>query len=109
MEQLVETLTPSQAAAVVLLWRQYAAARYSAELMAGRAVRLCRELSHELVECRAEVEERTQRHADHAAQLGKAVGGVRGFGSFRYGCGATHAQKLGDGLRRLHVAPKHGK
>lgn len=60
---------------MVLLWRQYAAARYSAELMAGRAVRLCRELGHELAECRSEVEERTQRHADHAAQLGKAVSG----------------------------------
>ncbi|GLC55623.1 hypothetical protein PLESTB_001008000 [Pleodorina starrii] len=73
VEQLLETLAPNQASAVVLLWRQYAAARYSAELMAGRAVRLCRELGHELADCRAEVEERTQRHADHAAHLGKAV------------------------------------
>ncbi|GLI66573.1 hypothetical protein VaNZ11_010490 [Volvox africanus] len=73
VEQLLETLAPNQASAVVLLWRQYAAARYSAELMAGRAVRLCRELGHELAECRVEVEERTQRHADHAAQLGKAI------------------------------------
>ncbi|EFJ48070.1 hypothetical protein VOLCADRAFT_117678 [Volvox carteri f. nagariensis] len=63
VEQLLETLAPSQASAVVLF----------AELMAGRAVRLCRELGHELAESRAEVEERTQRHADHAAQLGKAI------------------------------------
>ncbi|KXZ51359.1 hypothetical protein GPECTOR_13g848 [Gonium pectorale] len=61
VEALVESLAPRQAAGVVALWRQYAAARYSAELMAGRAVRLCKELTRELGEARAEADEHVER------------------------------------------------
>eukprot|EP00198_Chlamydomonas_reinhardtii_P003562 XP_001692898.1 predicted protein [Chlamydomonas reinhardtii] len=73
VEALVSTLTPAQAAEVAVLWRQYAAARYSAELMAGRAVRLCRELTRELANSRAHTGHVAEQGAEHAEKLGQTV------------------------------------
>ncbi len=57
------SLTPRRAHTVVGLWRRYAAARYSTELMAGRATRLVKELTRELVDTRGEACE-VQRHQE---------------------------------------------
>ncbi|KAG2489921.1 hypothetical protein HYH03_011557 [Edaphochlamys debaryana] len=69
VETLVQSLPPEQGASVVLLWRQYAAARYSCELMAGRAVRLVRELTKELAAVRDEGDEREEQ----LERMGRAV------------------------------------
>ncbi|KAG2453344.1 hypothetical protein HYH02_001568 [Chlamydomonas schloesseri] len=73
VEALVSTLSPAQAAEVAVLWRQYAAARYSAELMAGRAVRMCRELTRELANSRAHTGHVAEQGAEHAEKLGQTI------------------------------------
>lgn len=66
MDALVSELAPRHGAAVVGLWRQLAAARYTTELMTGRAVRLYKELSREFVATRDELD---AVHTNAEAQL----------------------------------------
>lgn len=66
MDTLLSDLPPHHATTVAGLWRALTAARYSTELMTGRAVRLYKELSREWGACRDELE---ALHADAEAQL----------------------------------------
>ncbi|KAG2438799.1 hypothetical protein HXX76_005340 [Chlamydomonas incerta] len=95
VEALVSTLTPAQAAEVAVLWRQYAAARYSAELMAGRAVRLCRELTRELANSRAHTGHVAEQGAEHAEKLATTIKSLQQqLDEARYAAAATQASAV---------------
>lgn len=80
IEALVGSLTPRRAHTVVGLWRRYAAARYSTELMAGRATRLVKELTRELADTRAEACEVQRQMEVQVHHLNHVVGRGPGGG-----------------------------